>query len=251
MKNGYIVGQGFAYKITNGHTMKLFFITTILCLMACEPKSTSQYEVNKIPAGTLEITGRGDSPAWESAAVLTDFIYPWREDSPPPTAFRALWDGEYFYFLYRATDPLIITPQGSEPEKDVLGSDRVEIFFKANDKMDPYYTLELDALGRIFDAECRFYRQVDPAWAWPEGQLQLHASQDEKGYTVEGAISIGSLKQLGMLQGNRLLAGLYRGEYLPKADGTTETRWISWIRPDSEKPDFHIPSSFGALILQE
>lgn len=231
--------------------IKLLYLATTLSLMACESDLSNQYEVKKISAGTLEITGLGDNPAWESANVLNDFIYPWREDSPPPTAFRALWDGEYFYFLYRATDPLIITPQGGEPEKDVLGSDRVELFFKADDKMDPYYTLELDALGRIFDAECRFYRQVDPAWDWPEGQLRVLASQDETGYIVEGAISRASLKQLGLLQGNRLLAGLYRGEYLPKADGTTETRWISWIRPDSEKPDFHIPSSFGALILQE
>lgn len=231
--------------------MNLYFFITILFLMGSAPESAGQYEIKKIPAGDLQITGRGDSPAWEGAAVLTDFTYPWREDSPPPTAFRALWDGIYFFFLYRATDPVIITPQSGEPKKDVLGSDRVEIFFKADDEMNPYYTLELDALGRIFDAECRFYRQVDAGWSWPEKQLVVRASQDAEGYTVEGAISIKSLEQLGMLQGNRLQAGLYRGEYLPKADGSTETRWISWIRPDSEKPDFHIPSSFGLLILQE
>ncbi len=233
------------------HVPKLLCFAASLGLLACEPKPTAVYQVKRIPVGSLEIDGRGSSPAWEQATILSSFSYPWREDSPPPTVFRALWDGTQLFFLYRASDPLIITPQTGEPEKDVLGSDRVEIFFKADDAMNPYYTLEMDALGRIFDAECRFYRQVDAAWPWPAGQLVLRASQDEEGYTVEGAISIASLQQLGMLKGNTLQAGLYRGEYLLREDGTTETRWISWIRPDSEKPDFHIPSSFGALILEE
>ncbi|MCB9273400.1 MAG: endoxylanase [Lewinellaceae bacterium] len=231
--------------------MKYIYLITTISLMAITHTLAQHYEVRKIPVAGLQITGRGDSPAWQDAAELSAFSYPWREDTPPSTAFRALWDGIYFYFLYRATGPVIVTPQTGEPEKDVLSSSRVEIFFKADDNMDPYYTLELDALGRIFDAECRYYRHVDAAWAWPEGQLIVRASRDEGGYTVEGAISIGSLQQLGMLHANRLQAGLYRAEYLPHTDGPTETRWISWIQPDSAKPDFHIPSSFGLLVLQE
>jgi hypothetical protein len=27
--------------------------------------------------------------------------------------------------------------------------------------------------------------------------------------------------------------------------------WISWLKPTSETPDFHIPSAFGTLVLSE
>ena len=48
---------------------------------------------------------------------------------------------------------------------------------------------------------------------------------------------------------NILKAGLYRGEYVTLPNGKIDTKWISWVMPDSEEPDFHIPSSFGILKL--
>ena len=50
---------------------------------------------------------------------------------------------------------------------------------------------------------------------------------------------------------NRLLFGLYRAEFSRKADGAVDEAWISWKQPDSETPDFHIPSSFGALLISK
>ena len=227
-----------------------FYLLSILLPMACTPSGPKTYVVKKSDH-PLQLTGKGDDPAWQKATALSDFTYPWRTDHPPLTTFRALWDEQFFYFLYRAEDPDIITKTTDGGERDVVNSDRVEIFFKSDDNMDPYYSLEMDALGRVLDTEGRYYRNVDFKWNWPEGGLILKASTDEEGYWVEGAISLASLRQLGMLEGNELKAGLYRGEYLQKENGETEVRWISWIIPDSEKPDFHIPSSFGILVFGE
>lgn len=83
-----------------------------------------------------------------------------------------------------------------------------------------------------------------------KGHLTVKASIDEMGYWVEGAISLKSLRYLGMYKNDGILkAGLYRGEYSTDADGSTKPRWLSWINPRSERPDFHIPSSFGILKL--
>ena len=118
--------------------------------------------------------------------------------------------------------------------------------------MNPYYALEMDALGRVLDTQGRFYRNIDYDWDWPEGQLILKASIDDTGYWVEGSISFESLRQLGMYKDDQILkAGLYRGEYQTKENEEIETKWISWILPDSPKPDFHIPSSFGILKLED
>jgi len=208
------------------------------------------YPVNKIDHG-IQLSGKGNDPSWSQAHLLTDFSYPWREETAPKTEFKALWNDTHFYFLYKATDPDIILKKRGLGERDVVASDRVEIFFKADDEMNPYYALEMDALGRVLDTEGRFYRKVDFDWNWPEGHLLLKASIEEGGYWVEGSITFESLRQLGMYKDDHLLkAGLYRGEYVTQPNGEIITKWISWVKPDSETPDFHIPSSYGLLELK-
>ncbi len=224
--------------------------------MACETPEEDPYlyPVKKITSNSLQLSGTGADDLWQEATAMSDFIYPWREEIPPQTTFKALWDDENLYFLYRAEDEdIVLKMDSSLSEKmQAVASDRVEIFFKSDDKMDPYYSLEMDALGRVFDSKGKHYREIDANWSWPEGGLILKASQDESGYWVEGAISLASLKELGMLlEGNLLKVGLYRGEYVRMGNDEIDIKWISWVKPDSPTPDFHIPSSFGRLQLVE
>ncbi|MFK7979969.1 MAG: carbohydrate-binding family 9-like protein [Saprospiraceae bacterium] len=229
--------------------LKYFFLLILISpFMACS-SSFKTYKVIKVDKD-IQLTGKGTDIAWQKAKELTDFTYPWRTEKAPKTSFKALYNDTYFYFLYRATDPEIITKKRGLGERDAVESDRVEIFFKADDKMNPYYALEMDALGRVLDTKGQFYRKVDFDWDWPKGQLLLKASTDQEGYWVEGSISFESLRQLGMYKDDNILkAGLYRGEYVTLSDGEIITKWISWVKPDSETPDFHIPSSFGILKI--
>lgn len=207
------------------------------------------YEVEKTKR-PIQIDGKGTDKAWEKVNELTQFKDYWSTDSAPFTSFKALWSETHVYFLFRAMDAGIIFKKTGLEEKDAVESDRVEIFFKADDGMNPYYSLEMDALGRVLDTKGQFYRKIDVDWNWPEGHLIVKASIDERGYWVEGAISLKSLRYLGMYQNDGILkAGLYRGEYTSSVDGSTKPRWLSWINPKSERPDFHIPSSFGTLKL--
>lgn len=231
----------------------LSLLILMLINITCADVNNSKkiYEVKKT-LRPIEISGNGTDSAWSSTLGVSDFSYPWRRETPPATLFKARWDERYLYFVYHADDRDIIAKTEKGGERDVVDSDRVEIFFKADDEMDPYYSLEMDALGRVLDTEGRFYRNIDFKWTWPEGHLILKASTNEEGYCVEGAISLSSLRDLGMLKEDYTLkAGLYRGEYVRKDGGKTEVKWISWVKPDSEKPDFHIPSSFGLLKLIE
>lgn len=216
--------------------------------MSCS-STLKTYKVKKVKQ-EIQLTGEGTDIVWQTANVLTDFSYPWRTETAPQTTFRALYTDSHLYFLYRAIDEEIITKERGLGEKDAADSDRVEIFFKADDRMNPYYALEMDAIGRVLDTQARFHRKIDYSWNWPKEHLLLKATTDEEGYWVEGSISFESLRQLGMYKDNNILkAGLYRGEYVTQTDGTIITKWISWVMPDSEKPDFHIPSSFGILKL--
>lgn len=229
--------------------MKYLLLLGLLLGMACTPP-TKTYIVKKTAKDIL-ITGSGTDKAWEKANVLTAFVYPWEPADIPATTFRGLWSDTHFYFLYHVEDAEIITPQRDRGEMDAVESDRVEIFIKPTDVTKPYYSLEMDALGRYFDSEGIFGVKIDSDWDWPKEEFVLKASLTEDGYIVEGSITLASLRDLGLYKDNGILnAGLYRGEYYHKADGETAIKWISWVVANTEKPNFHVPDSFGILKLE-
>jgi len=231
--------------------LKYFFFTIFLLPFLFVPSTTKTYIVKKAKK-PIQITGMGTDKQWKKAKKLCDFPYPWRTEKAPATIFKALYNQTHFYFLYRATDPEIIQKSKGMREKKVVHSDRVELFFKGARDEAPYYSLELDALGRILDTEGTFYKKVNVDWTWPMDGLEVRARVDETGYWVEGSISFASLRALGLYKDDGILrTGLYRATYVTQADGKIRPQWMSWIHPDSETPNFHIPSSFGVLKLED
>jgi hypothetical protein len=208
------------------------------------------YNVKSIPTGVMHITGKGDNAAWGKANLLTDFTYPWETEAAPATSFAALWDGTWLYLLYRAKDDSVITLKHKNVKSEIGASDRVEIFITRDSTLTPYYCFEMDATGRVMDYPAWYYRKMNYNWKWPKEQLIIKTSIVKYGYIVEAAISIQSLKNLGLLYDKRLNAGLFRAECKSIMNGKADLRWISWIKPKSAKPDFHIPSAFGELILE-
>lgn len=200
-------------------------------------------------ANELSLTGKGDDPAWAKAPLLTDFRYPWENKQAPPTRFQALHSGEWLYCFFDVTDPAVHIPTNTGDKMDVVNSSRAEIFFKANDAMNPYYCLELDPSPRVLDYQGFYHRNFDFTWCWPAGHLQIKSHQRLDGYSIEVAISKRSLRELGLLNSDVLQAGLYRADCTPRPGKEPDFKWISWVMPDSETPDFHIPSSFGLLKL--
>lgn len=208
------------------------------------------YSVKKTTS-SLQISGKGNDDRWTKANVLSDFVYPWEKETPRPTKFRALHDDEWLYCLFEVTDDKINIHQETGHKSDVVSSSRAEIFFKIDDRLAPYYCLEIDPLGRVLDYKASYYRNYEMNWSWPAEHLIVKTSEWKDGYTIELALSKRSLRELGLLTGNTLQAGLYRADCPFAAPGDAHFRWISWVKPDSDTPDFHIPSSFGVFHLQD
>ena len=177
--------------------------------------------------------------------------FPWRDRAAPPTAFSLQFDGEALYFAFRVTDEDVVIIDGSpENERLVAQGDRVEMFFAQDLDLKEYYSLEIDPKARVLDYRGSFYRRFDNDWDFPG--LEVATRQRPDGYDVEGRLSMSALESLGLRisPDQPLLTGVYRGEFSRRTDGGIDESWISWVRPDVEKPDFHIPSSFGCLRLQ-
>jgi len=218
-------------------------------ILQCVEPDKESYPVKPV-AETISITGKGDDPLWKNAVELSDFIYPWEDADPSFTSFKALHNNEWLYCLFNIEDDEVLIYTDRNEETDALNSDRAEIFFKTRATTLPYYCLEIDPVPRVFDSKGQFQKQIDREWDWPKDQLIVRSARSENGYSIEIAISKQSLATLDLIRGNRIEAGLYRAECV-HLDGRKATfRWVSWIKPDSETPDFHIPSSFGTLILE-
>ncbi|MEZ4828235.1 MAG: carbohydrate-binding family 9-like protein [Bacteroidia bacterium] len=241
---------------------RLLFLTSlfllIMALSSCEPGSGGEsplppntYQVKKL-TGSITLDGKGTDPAWQQAVVLDTFIFPWLEIPTPHTEFRALWNENYLFFQFVVVDDDVVIHEDTTQDRSVLGSDRVELFFAVNDSLNPYYSLEMDPRTWVFSSIGRFPRKIDPSWKWPG--LVTMASLTADGYILEGSIPMESFTELNLWRNEAktsLNCGVFRAEFSRNDDGTVAQNWISWIIPDSPKPDFHIHSAFGWFELTQ
>lgn len=207
------------------------------------------YNVNRIEKNILQINGLGDNPFWSKAEILTDFISPWNDLKPEKIEFRALWDTEHIFFCYTVYDTNVHIDRQDDSVDSIGESDRVEIFFRTDAALDPYYCLEIDPTPRIMDFKASPKKKFDFDWNWPKNDLIVKSNIKEDRFIVEIAISIQSLKNFDLIKDNSIEAGIYRAKYTKQENNLFEPTWISWVNPNTQSPNFHTPDSFGILTL--
>lgn len=207
------------------------------------------YKVKVIDENQLQINGLATSDMWKQAEVLTNFISPWDHKEPSKIEFRALWDGINFYFCFTVFDTKIHIVTKDDSFGSINDSDRVELFFRSDSSLNPYYCLEIDTSARIMDFMAYPNKDFDFNWNWPKNDIEVKSSKNECSFTVEGLISIDSLKRLKLINNYKIETGIFRAKYNSEDNFNFEPTWITWVNPNTEEPNFHIASSFGVLEL--
>ena len=214
--------------------------------------NTPVYNVKK--ATEVTISGNVDDPQWNVANNLTDFKSPWDNKPVDPISFRALYDEEYLYFSFIVADNEVYTDLKDDSKESIAQSDRVELFLRSNYLLDPYYCLEIDTQPRVMDFLARPNRDFDLGWSWPAAGIEVKSAIDEQKFSVEGKLSLASLKTLNLLMqdklGYYLEVGVYRAKYTRETIGQNKATWITWVDPQTEHPEFHIKDSFGVFRLE-
>ncbi|HEY5914428.1 MAG TPA: carbohydrate-binding family 9-like protein, partial [Verrucomicrobiae bacterium] len=194
----------------------------------------------------IQVDGELNEPAWSRAEIVQTFVYPWSNRVAPSTEFRALVDAERLYLAFEVSDGDIVLEKDFAGESTLDREDRVEIFFARDNALARYFCLEIDPLGRVHDYAASFYRKFDSDWNCPglRAAGRIHAG----GYTVEAAIPLPALA--GMLErlvspGSILRVGIFRAEFRQGAAGDADDNWLSWVKPNAPKPDFHVASAFA------
>ena len=208
------------------------------------------YKIEYVPENQLIIDGESNHELWENAHVLSEFYSPWEPEEIKKIEFRALYDSNNFYFSFKVYDHELYIDLKDNTVESIGNSDRVELFFRADSKLNPYYCLEIDPQVRIMDFKALPNKNFDFDWNWPKGHIDVKSAIETTHFSVEGAISLSSLRELGLLNGNRLEVGVFRAKYTKTEKGDYEPTWITWVDPQTPEPNFHIASSFGSMELK-
>ena len=210
------------------------------------------FEVVRIEKRQLVVTGKGKHPLWDKANTLSDFCSPWNRDIEKikTLEFKALWDECQLFFCFRVEDSEVHIDTTDNSNKSINNSDRVELFFRTNKSLDPYYCLEMDPTPRVMDFKARPNKIFDFDWNWSIDDIEVKSSINLMDFTVEEAISIALLTELGLLKEGKIEIGIYRAKYNKQSNGNFDPTWITWVNPNTETPNFHTPTSFGVLNLK-
>ncbi|MCL5102555.1 MAG: carbohydrate-binding family 9-like protein [Armatimonadetes bacterium] len=102
-------------------------------------------------ARPITVSGRLDNEAWRSANPI-DFRIPVTNEPPiSKTEARMLWDDNYLYVGFKAYDKDIWSYL-TERNAPTCKEDVLEIFFKTDPDLAPYFNFEINALGTVYDA---------------------------------------------------------------------------------------------------
>lgn len=205
----------------------------------------------KIDENQLEINGKGTHLLWEKALEAADFSSPWDTASVKKIVFKALWDDVNLYCCFKVEDAEIHIDTTDNTKRSINNSDRVELFFRTNEALNPYYCLEIDPSPRLMDFKAKPNKAFDFNWNWPKDDILIKSNKEKDFFTVEIAISLASLKHLDLLKKDKIETGIYRAKYNLQDNGTYEPTWITWVNPETETPNFHTPASFGILTLAD
>ncbi|MEO1011568.1 MAG: sugar-binding protein [Bacteroidota bacterium] len=210
------------------------------------------YKVAAIREGALTISGHGNTLQWKKASVLSDFHTSWDYGEKDPLTLKALWDDMFLYFRIEVENTRAYLDSPLHHSEGIGTPDRVELFFRSN-PTSQYYCIEINAkIPTINFKTIPFpYTKFDFDWSWPKNEVLTESRVTDYGYTVEGKISMKSLKELHLIQNEMLQVGIYRIHYIQKDHFDYWPIGTTWVESKSKTSDFHFPSSFGIFLLDK
>lgn len=208
------------------------------------------YNVNFIQKKDIIISGKGTHPIWKKANSITDFSSPWDKASIKKIEFKAIHNSEKIFFQFKVDDYQVHIHSSTDKNDSINNSDRVELFFRKDASLDPYYCLEIDPLARVMDFKAKPNKNFDFNWNWSSKDIEVKSTIEPNYFIVEIGITLQSLQELGLLKNGQIETGIYRAKYNKQQDASFKPTWISWVNPNTETPNFHIATSFGLLMLE-
>lgn len=220
-------------------------------LITCTKAQNKDVEIPFISNSQLVIDG--DLSDWKNHNdffEIHQFISPWGNPNFGNTVFRSFYDQEWFYFCFDIEDKNVVEAP-FQKESDVARGDRGEIFITADPDLKEYYCFEISPSAKVLDYIAHYYRKFD--YNWNLKGMEIKGVLNKNGYILEGRLPMSFIKSLDKSGSNPLeniKLGIFRAEFNNLNPQDPSVNWISWVKPTTEKPDFHTPSAFKKVKFQ-
>jgi uncharacterized protein (DUF362 family) len=179
---------------------------------------------------------------WTKATPLA-FDTDWRgAHTKAPTRVRVLWSSTGLYVLWEVDATGLNTDQTRPIDverKDLYEEDCVELFLTPDPaQRDRYLEIEVGPFGHFYDLSVdRAAKTHDDAWS---SHPRIATRRDGDKAIIEAAFEAPEIvAALG--SGKALPIGLYRME--------AKQLYLAAFPTHTPKPNFHVPSAFGTLML--
>lgn len=129
---------------------------------------------------------------------MVDFSSPWKQERIKKIVFKAFHNSEKIFFQFKVDDPQTHIHPSENKNDSINYSDRVELFFRNNASLNPYYCLEIDTTARIMDFKALPNRNFDFNWNWPSTEIEVKSTVNKTNFIVEIAISLKSLRDFNL-----------------------------------------------------
>lgn len=220
---------------------QIFILITFLFIVGCL-KSNKNSQSNQSEVFSKAITVDGKLNDWSKTNYLKGLTDPWGVKGKDSTQFDYKIADENFYFYFKTIDSTLTLPK-FVTERSVIYADRVEMFFSKDKDLTNYYCFEITPKEEILDYSAQPYRKFDRDWDFKTLKIKAVIINDR--YIVEGKIALLELKELGLI--DDIYLGVFRADF--KDD--ENVNWYTKTIPNSPTPDFHIPSAFDKIRLNE
>ena len=226
------------------------------CFCACATfpllaQSLPRYDIFRTP-GPIEIDGKLDEAAWKQAPPVGDFHFNWwTAGSKEPTIAKMLWDDENLYVGFYCHDKNI-SGEVVKRHGPVSLDDSAEAFISPNpEKIRNYYGFEINVLGTMLNFLRADWYKGPFNWEPTgvryrtsfHGQPVKQDSPDDDHWILELAIPFRNFEKDAAntppKDGDTWRLNLNR------AGGKTNAQYSTWSPVSTEKPNFHVPESFG------
>lgn len=176
--------------------------------------------------------------------------YAWSEDYTP-AAYAQLIRVEGYGFALRMVcrekQPRAVHTEYNQP---VYTDSCLEFFAAWDQDSDKYLNMEMNAKGTLLSCvgKDRYERvpTLDVCGELPK--VQGFVGEDEWGIVARIPFSV--IKGVYGIGEETLVSGYtFRGNFYKCGDETEVAHYGSWSRVGTEKPDFHRPEYFGALVI--
>lgn len=199
---------------------------------------------------TYELVKAGKSgPDWNAVVTVELTNRLWLPADGISAWAQACYDEQYLYVRLHSRGEAILRRYTGENDP-VCTDSCLEFFFAPNEKADRYFNVEVNpngacyfGFGRLRGDRYRVLRKDLPE------VLQIKPFDTEGGWGVEFAVPVHEVQTF--CPDFQLCAGtVLKGNFYKCAEDSATPHFMTWNYVAAEKPDFHRPECFGALVCK-